>query len=83
MLRVITIVLICITLQGCATLTVATVGAAIAIGVASGAGKFAGERIARSSWRHHVAYKRCKHLQNDPYLLEQCVRRYVRLSRGR
>jgi hypothetical protein len=81
MLRVLAAVLICLTLQGCATLTVATIGAAIAIGAASGAGKFAGERIVRGGWRNHIAYRRCKHLRNNRYLLEQCVRRYIDLDR--
>jgi membrane protein DedA with SNARE-associated domain len=81
MLRVLAIILLCIGLQGCATLTVATIGAAIGIGVATGAGKFAGERIARSGWRRHVAYKRCQHLRNDYYQLEQCVRRYIVVRR--
>jgi predicted small secreted protein len=78
MMRVIAIIMACFLLQGCATLTIAGIGAAVAIGVASGAGRFAGERIARSGWKRHIAYKRCHHLQYDYYLLEQCVRRYVR-----
>lgn len=81
MTRLAAIVLICLGLQGCATLTVATIGAAIGIGVATGAGKFAGERIARTGWRRHVAYKRCHHLQNDYPRLEACVRHYLNRSR--
>lgn len=81
MTRVIAIIVACFLLQGCATLTVATIGGAIAIGALTGAGKFAGERLARGGWRRHIAYKRCHHLQHDYYLLEQCVRRYVRLRR--
>ncbi len=79
MLRVLAAILICLSLQGCATLTVATIGGAIAIGALTGAGKFAGERIARGGWKRHIAYRRCHHLQHDYYLLEQCVRRYVHI----
>ena len=82
MIRLLTIVLLCFTLQGCATLTLATIGGALAIGAITGAGKFAGERVARSQWRRHIAYKRCQHLRNDYYLLEQCVRRYVKVRRA-
>ena len=83
MWRVLAVLAICITLQGCATLTVATIGAAIGIGVATGAGKFAGERIARTSWRRHIAYKRCQHLRNDYPALESCVRYYIDRERQR
>lgn len=78
MIRALAVILICITLQGCATLTVATIGAAIGIGLAGGVGRFAGERIARQQWRRHIAYKRCHHLQNDYPALERCIRRYIR-----
>jgi hypothetical protein len=81
MTRIIAVVLACFVLQGCATLTVATIGAAIGIGVASGAGKFAGERIARRGWQRHIAYKRCHHLQYDYPRLEACVRHYLNRSR--
>jgi hypothetical protein len=81
MMRVLAALLICLTLQGCATLTIATIGGALAIGAITGAGKFAGERIARGSWKRHVAYRRCQHLRNDYYQLEQCVRRYIRVRR--
>jgi membrane protein DedA with SNARE-associated domain len=78
MMRVLAVALICLSLGGCATLTIATIGAAIGIGVVSGAGKFAGERIARAQWKRHIAYKRCQHLRNDYPALELCVRRYIR-----
>ena len=77
MWRVLAVLAICISLQGCATLTVATIGAAIGIGVATGAGKYAGERIARSGWRRHIAYKKCKRYSNDYPRLESCVRYYI------
>jgi hypothetical protein len=83
LIKIIAVVLACFVLQGCATLTVATIGAAIGIGLASGAGKFAGERIARSGWRRHIAYKRCHHLQNDYPRLEACVRYYLDRERLR
>lgn len=82
MARVLAAVLICLSLQGCATLTVATIGAAIAIGAATGAGRFAGERIARNGWRRHIAYRRCHHLQNDYPALERCVLRYIHHVKG-
>lgn len=82
MIRVLAIVLIGLSLQGCATLTIATIGGALVIGAVTGAGKFAGERVARSQWKRHIAYKRCQHLRNDYYLLEQCVRQYVRVRRA-
>jgi hypothetical protein len=81
MIRVLAILLVGLTLQGCATLTIATIGGALAIGAITGAGKFAGERLARGGYRRHIAYKRCQHLRNDYYLLEQCVRRYVQIRR--
>lgn len=80
MRRIATIILICLTLPGCATLTIATIGAAVGVGLVAGAGRFAGENIARYEWRQwkrHVAYRKCRQYWPNQLLVERCARRYA------
>lgn len=61
MIRTIVVVLAAsLLLQGCATLTIATVGGLLAAGAVTGAGRFAGERVARGAYTRHVAWKHCR-----------------------
>ncbi len=70
--KIAAIVLIGLSLSGCATLTVATVGGLVVSGALTGAGRYAGENIAH---KVHV-WRRCHRLGGN--LRVRCYKRYAR-----
>ena len=60
--RLLLIALLALPLGGCATLTAVTLGTAIGLGLASGAGNVIGEDVIRMAKRDYIKWKRCHKL---------------------